>query len=168
MNVACLVFAQNRIKYRPQKTPPPYVGGLFFICIPQILKPLAVFLRWVGQEDAVFAVILCGGGGPVIGTRHHTPIIKDCEFIMLNLVPAVGADGYAGSGQFINHRRFMPGHSSVCDNSHPCTPTVGGDNGVRNFRIGYRIDGNVNGRGPIDFCNYAVFAFGAGGEKGLD
>jgi len=168
MNVACLVFAQNRIKYRPQKTPPPYVGGLFFICIPQHLKPLAVLLCWVGQEDAVFAVRLGGGGGPVIRARHHTPIIKDGEFIMFNLVPAVGADGYAGGDQFINHGRFMPGHNSVGDNSHPCALVMGGDNGVRNFRIGYRIDGNVNGCGQIDFCDYAVFAFGAGGEKGLD
>ena len=58
----------------------------------------------------------------------------------------------------------MPGHSSVGDNSHPCAPTVGGDNGVRNFRIGYGIDGNVNGRGPTQLGNYAVFAFGAWGE----
>ena len=50
----------------------------------------------MGQEDAVFTVILCGGGGPVIGTGYHTPIIKDGEFIMLNLVPAIDADGYAG------------------------------------------------------------------------
>lgn len=50
------------------------------------------------------------------------PIIKDGEFIMFNLVPAIGADGNAGGDQFINHGRFMPGHSSVCDNSHPCTP----------------------------------------------
>ena len=113
------------------------MGGLFFICVPQHLKPLAVFLCGVGQEDAVFAVILGGGGGPVIGTRHHTPIIKDGEFIMLNLVPAVGADGYAGGRQIINHGRFMSGHSSVGDNSHPCAPTVGGDNGIGNFRIGY-------------------------------
>ena len=143
---------------------PPHVGGLFFICIPQIFKPFGVFLRWGGQEDAVFAVIPCGGGGPVIGTRHHMLIIKDGEFVVFNLVPAVGADGYAGGDQFINHGRFMSGHNSVCDNSHPCAPTVGGNNGVRNFRIGYGIDGNVNGCGPIDFCNYAVFAFGAGGE----
>ena len=140
------------------------MGGLFFICIPQIFKPFAVFLRGVGQEDAVFTVILGGGGGPVIGTSHHAPIIKDGEFIMFNLVPAVGADGYAGSDQFINHGRFMPGHSSVGDNSHPCTPTVGGDNGIGNFRIGYGIDGNVNGCGATQFCDYAVFAFGAGGE----
>ena len=113
------------------------MGGLFFICVPQHLKSLGVFLRWVGQEDAVFAVILGGGGGPVIGTRHHTPIIKDGEFIMLNLVPAVGADGDAGGRQIINHGRFVSGHSSVCDNSHLCAPTVGGDNGIRNFRIGY-------------------------------
>ena len=78
------------------------------------------------------------------------------------------AQSCAGGDQFINHGRFMPGHSSVCDNSHPCTPVMGGDNGGRYFRIGYRIDGNVNGCGPIDFCDYAVFAFGAGGEKGLD
>ena len=140
------------------------MGGLFFICIPQIFKPFAVFLCWVGQEDAVFAVILCGGGGPVVRARHHTPIIKDGEFIMFNLVPAIDADGDAGGDQFINHGRFMPGHSSVCDNSHPCTPAVGGDNGVRNFRIGYGIDGNVNGCGPPQFGNYAVFASGAGGE----
>ena len=140
------------------------MGGLFFICIPQHLKPFAVFLRWVGQEDAVFTVILCGGGGPVIRAGHHAPIIKDGEFIMFNLVPAVGADGYAGSGQFINHGRFVSGHSSVCDNSHPCAPTVGGNNGIRNFRIGYGIDGNVNGRGATQFGNYVVFAFGAGGK----
>lgn len=79
------------------------MGGLFFICIPQHLKSLAVFLCWGGQEDAVFAVILGGGGGPVIGTSHHTPIIKDGEFIMFNLVPAIDADWYAGGGQFINH-----------------------------------------------------------------
>ena len=144
------------------------MGGLFFICVPQHLKPLAVFLCGVGQEDAVFAVILGGGGGPVIGTRHHTPIIKDGEFIMLNLVPAVGADGYAGGRQIINHGRFMSGHSSVGDNSHPCAPTVGGDNGIRNFRIGYGIDGNVDFIGTTQLGNYAVFAFGAGGEKGLD
>lgn len=131
---------------------------------PQIFKPFGVFLRWVGQEDAVFTVILCGGGGPVIGTRYHTPIIKDGEFIMFNLVPAIDADGYAGGDQFINHGRFMPGHSSVCDNSHPCTPTVGGDNDVRNFRIGYRINGNVDFIGTTQLGNYAVFAFGAGGE----
>lgn len=122
----------------------------------------------MGQEDAVLTVILCGGDGPVIRAGHHAPIIKDCEFVVFNLVPVVGADGYAGGDQFINHGRFMPGHSSVCDNSHPCAPTVGGDNGVRNFRIGYRIDGNVNGRGPTQFGDYAVFAFGAGGEKGPD
>ena len=63
---------------------------------PQIFKPFAVFLRWGGQEDAVFTVILGGGGGPVIRAGHHAPIIKDGEFIMFNLVPAVGADGYAG------------------------------------------------------------------------
>ena len=135
---------------------------------PQIFKSLAVFLCWGGQEDAVFAVILCGGGGPVIGTRHHTHIIKNGEFIMFNLVPAVGTDGDAGGDQFINHGRFMPGHSSVCDNSHPCTPTVGGDNGVRDFRIGYRIYGNVDFIGPTQFGDYAVFASGAGGEKGPD
>ena len=122
----------------------------------------------MGQEDTVFAVILGGGGGPVIGTRHHMPIIKDGEFIMLNLVPAIDADGYAGGDQFINHRRFMPGHSSLGDDADTGAPTVGGDNGVHYFRIGYRIYGNVNGRGPIDFCDYAVFAFGAGGEKGPD
>ena len=143
---------------------PPCVGGLFFICIPQHLKPFAVFLRGVGQEDAVFTVILCGGGGPVIGTSHHTPIIKDCEFIMFNLVPAIGADGYAGGDQFINHGRFMPGHSSVGDNADMGAPTVGGNNGVRNFRVGYGINGNVDFIGPTQFGNYAVFAFGAGGE----
>ena len=135
---------------------------------PQIFKPLSVFLRWVGQEDAVFAVILCGGGGPVIGTRHHAPIIKDGKFIMLNLVPAIGADGNAGARQIINHGRFMSGHNSVGNDADTGAPTVGGDNGVRNFRIGYRIDGNVNGCGPTQLGNYAVFAFGAGGEKGLD
>lgn len=140
------------------------MGGLFFIYIPQHLKPLGVFLRGVGQEDAVFAVILCGGGGPVIRACHYTPIIKDCEFVVFNLVPAIDADGYAGSDQFINHRRFMPGHSSVRDDTDTCAPAMGGDNGVRNFRIGYRINGDVNGRGLADFCNYAVFAFGAGGE----
>ncbi len=93
------------------------MGGLFFICIPQIFKPFAVFLCWVGQEDAVFTVVFCGGGGPVIRARHHTPIIKDCEFIMFNLVPAVGADGYAGGDQFINHGRFMPGHNSIGDDA---------------------------------------------------
>ena len=137
---------------------------LFRIHPPQIFKPFAVFLRWVGQEDAVFTVILGGGGGPVIGTRHHTPIIKDCEFVMFNLVPAIGADGYASGRQFINHGRFMSGHSSVGDNSHPCAPTVGGNNGVRYFRIGYGIYGNVNGRGTTQLGNYAVFAFGSGGE----
>ena len=75
------------------------MGGLFFIYVPQILKSLGVFLCGVGQEDAVFAVILGGGGGPVIRTGHHAPIIKDGEFIMFNLVSAVDADGYAGSGQ---------------------------------------------------------------------
>lgn len=134
---------------------------------PQILKPFAVFLCGVGQEDAVFTVILCGGGGPVIRTRHHTPIIKDGEFIMLNLVPAVDADGYAGDRQIINHGRFMPGHSSVGDDADTGAPTVGGDNGVRNFRIGYRIDGNVDFISPTQLGNYAVFAFGAGGEKRL-
>ena len=87
---------------------------------------------------------------------------------MLNLVAAVGADGDAGRGQFINHGRFMPGHSSVRDDADAGAPTAGGNNGVRNFRIGYGIYGNVNGCSPIDFCNYAVFAFGAGGEKGPD
>ena len=140
------------------------MGGLFFICVPQHLKSLGVFLCGVGQEDAVFAVILGGGGGPVIRARHHTPIIKDSEFIMFNLVPAVGADGDAGSRQFINHGRFMFGHSSVGDDADAGTPTVGGNNGVRNFRIGYGIDGNVNGCGPTQFCDYAVFTFGAGGE----
>ena len=143
-------------------------AGYFFICIPQIFKPFGVFLRWAGQEDAVFAVILGGGGGPVIGTRHHTPIIKNSEFVVFNLVPAIGADGDAGGDQFINHGRFMPGHSSVCDDADAGAPTVGGDNGVRNFRIGYGIYGNVNGCGPTQLGNYAVFAFGAGGEKGLD
>ena len=118
----------------------------------------------MGQEDAVFTVILGGGGGPVIRAGHHTPIIKDCEFVVFNLVPAVGADGYAGGDQFINHGRFMPGHSSVGDDADTGAPAVGGNNGVRNFRIGYRINCNVDGRGTIDFCNYAVFAFGAGGE----
>ena len=140
------------------------MGDFLPIHPPQHLKSLAVFLCWGGQEDTVFAVILCGSGGPVIGTSHHAPIIKDGEFIMFNLALAVGADGNAGGDQLPNHGRFMPGHSSVCDNSHPCAPTVGGNNGVRNFRIGYGIDGNVNGRGPTQFCNYAVFAFGAGGE----
>ena len=73
------------------------MGGLFFICTPQIFKPLGVFLRRVGQEDAVFAVILGGGGGPVIRTGHHTPIIKDCEFVVFNLVSAIDADGYAST-----------------------------------------------------------------------
>ena len=122
----------------------------------------------MGHEDAVFTVILGGGGGPVIGTSHYMPIIKDGEFIMFNLVPAVGADGDAGGDQLINHGRFMPGHSSVCDNSHHCAPTVGGDNGGRYFRIGYGINGNVDFIGPTQFGDYAVFAFGAGGEKGLD
>lgn len=140
------------------------MGGLFFICVPQHLKSLGVFLCGVGQEDAVFAVIFCGGGGPVIRAGHHAPIIKNGEFIMFNLAPAIGADGDTGGHQIINHGRFMPGHSSVCDNSHPCAPTVGGNNGVRNFRIGYGIDGNVDFIGPPQFCNYAVFAFGAGGE----
>ncbi len=118
----------------------------------------------MGQEDAVFAVILGGGGGPVIGTRHHTPIIKDGEFIMFNLVPAIGADGYAGGRQFINHGRFMPGHSSVGDDADAGAPLVGGNNGIGNFRIGYGIDGNVDFIGPTQLGNYAVFAFGAGGE----
>ena len=87
---------------------------------------------------------------------------------MFNLVPAIDADGYAGGDQFINHRRFMPGHSSVRDDADTGAPTVGGDNGVRNFRIGYGIDGNVDFIGPIQLGNYSVFAFGAGGEKGLD
>ena len=104
---------------------------------PQIFKPFGVFLCGVGQEDAVFTVIFCGGGGPVIGTRHHTHIIKDCEFVVFNLVPAVGADGYAGGDQFINHGRFMPGHSSVRDNADTGAPLVGGNNGIGNFRIGY-------------------------------
>ena len=94
------------------------MGGLFFIFIPQIFKPLAVLLHGVGQEDAVFAVILGGGGGPVIRAGHHAPIIKDGEFIMFNLVPAIDADGYAGGDQFINHGRFMPGHSSVGDDAN--------------------------------------------------
>lgn len=140
------------------------MGGLFFICIPQHLKPFAIFLCGEGQEDAVFAVILGGGGGPVIGTRHHTPIIKDGEFIMLNLVPAVGADGDAGGDQFINHGRFMPGHSSVRDDADTGAPLVGGDNGVRYFRICYGINGNVDFIGPTQLGNYSVFAFGAGGE----
>ncbi len=118
----------------------------------------------MGHEDAVFAVVLGGGGGPVIGTRHHTPIIKNCKFIMFNLMPAIDADGYAGDDQFINHGRFMPGHSSVGDDADTGAPTMGGDNGVRNFQIGYGIYGNVNGCGLADLCNYAVFAFGAGGE----
>ena len=143
-------------------------GFIVFVHPPQHLKPFAVFLRWVGHEDTVFAVILCGGGGPVKGTGYHAHIIKDGEFVMLNLVPAIDADGYAGSDQFINPGRFMPGHSSVCNDADTGAPLVGGNNGVCNFRIGYRINGNVNGRGPIDFCNYAVFAFGAWGEKGLD
>ena len=144
------------------------MGGLFFIYVPQIIKPFAVFLHWVGQEDAVFAVVLGGGGGPVIRARHHTPIIKDGEFIMLNLVLAIDADRDAGGDQFINHGRFMPGHSSVGDNADMGAPTVGGNNGICDFRIGYRIDGNVNGCGATQFCNYAVFAFGTWGEKGLD
>lgn len=118
----------------------------------------------MGQEDAVFAVVLGGGGGPVIGTRHHTPIIKDGEFIMLNLVAAVGADRDAGGDQFINHGRFMPGHSSVRDDADTGAPTVGGDNGIGNFRIGYGIYGNVDFISPTQFGDYAVFAFGAGGE----
>lgn len=118
----------------------------------------------MGQEDAVFTVILCGGGGPVLGTGHHTHIIKEGEFIMFNLVPAIGADGYASGRQFINHGRFMSGHSSIHDDADMGAPTVGGDNGFRNFRIGYRIDGNVNGCGATQFGDYAVFAFGAGGE----
>ena len=136
----------------------------FYIYIPQHLKPLAVFLRWVGQEDAIFTVILGGGGGPVIGTRHHTHIIKDCKFIMFNLVPAIDADGYANGDQFINHGRFMSGHSSVGDDADTGAPTMGGDNGIGNFRIGYGIYGNVDFIGPTQLGNYAVFAFGAGGE----
>ena len=54
-------------------------------------------MRWGGQEDAVFAVVLGGGGGPVIGTGHHTHIIKDGEFVVFNLVPAIDADGDAGT-----------------------------------------------------------------------
>ena len=92
------------------------------------------------------------------------PIIKDGKFIMLNLVPAIDADGYAGSGQFINHGRLMPGHSSVGDDADTGAPLVGGNNGGRYFRIGYGIDGNVNGRGPTQLGDYAVCAFGAGGE----
>ena len=130
---------------------------------PQIFKPFGVFLRWVGQEDAVFTVILCGGDGPVIRTGHHTPIIKDGKFIMLNLVPAIGADGDAGGDQFVNHRRFMPSHSSVGDNADTGAPLVGGNNGVRNVRIGYRINGNVDFISPTQFGDYAVFAFGSGG-----
>ncbi len=118
----------------------------------------------MGQEDAIFTVVFCGGGGPVIRASHHAPIIKDGEFVMFDLVPAVDADGDAGGDQFINHGRFMPGHSSVGDDADTGAPTVGGDNGVRNFRIGYRIDGNVNGCGAPQLCDYAVFAFGAGGE----
>ena len=96
------------------------------------------------------------------------PIIKDGEFIMFNLVSAIDADGDTGGRQFINHGRFVSGHSSVGDNADTGAPTVGGDNGVRNFRIGYGIDGNVDFIGPTQLGNYAVFAFGAGGEKGLD
>ena len=140
------------------------MGGLFFICIPQIFKPFGVFLRGVGQEDAVFTVVFCGGGGPVIRPRHHTHIIKDGEFIMFNLVPAVGTDGDAGGDQFINHGRFMSSHSSVRDDADTSAPTVGGNNGICDFRIGYGIYGNVDFVGPTQFCNYAVFAFGAGGE----
>lgn len=141
------------------------MGGLFFIYVPQHLKPFAVFLCWVGQEDAVFAVILGGGVGPVIRAGHHAPIIKDGEFIMFNLVPAIDADGYAGGDQFINHGRFMPGHSSVGDDADTGAPLVGGNNGVRNFRISYRINGNVDFISPTQFGNYAVFAFGSGGEQ---
>ena len=79
-------------------------------------------------------------------------------------MPAVDADGDAGGDQFINHGRFMSGHSSVGDNADTGTPLVGGDNGIGNFRIGYGIDGNVDFIGPTQFCDYAVFAFGAGGE----
>ena len=135
------------------------MGGLFFICVPQHFKPFAVFLCWGGQEDAVFAVVFRRGGGPVIRARHYALVIKDGELIMLNLMPAVGADGYASGRQFVNQRRFMPRHCSVGDNSHRCPTTVRG-----NFRIGYGIDGNVNGRGAPKFGNYAVFAFGAGGK----
>ena len=146
---------------------PPHVGGLFFICVPQHLKPFAVLLRWGCQEDAVFTVVFCGGGGPVIRARHHAHIIKDSEFVMFNLVPAIDADGDAGGDQLINHGRFMSGHSSVGDNADTGTPLVSGNNGVRNFRIGYGIDGNVNGCGATQLGDYAVFAFGAGGEKRL-
>ena len=45
-----------------------------------------------------------------------------------------------------------------------CPTTVCSNNGVHNFRIGYGIDGNVNGRGACQLGNYAVFAFGAGGK----
>ena len=93
------------------------------------------------------------------------PIIKDGEFIMFNLVSAIDADGDTGGRQFINHGRFVSGHSSVGDNADTGAPTVGGDNGVRNFRIGYGIDGNVDFIGPTQLGNYAVFAFGAGGEQ---
>lgn len=140
------------------------MGGLFFICVPQHLKPFGVLLYWLGQEDAVFTVVFCGGGGPVVRARHHAPIIKDGEFIMFNLVPAIDADGYAGGDQFINHGRFMPGHSSVGDDADTGAPLVGGNNGVRNFRISYRINGNVDFISPTQFGDYAVFAFGAGGE----
>ena len=61
----------------------------------------------------------------------------------------------------------MSGHNSVGDNADMGAPTVGGDNGIRNFRIGYGINGNINGCGPTQFGNYAVFAFGAGGEIGF-
>ena len=84
---------------------------------------------------------------------------------MFNLVSAIDADGYAGDDQFINHRRFMPGHSSVGDNADAGAPTVGGNNGICDFRIGYRIYGNVNGCGVTQFCDYAVFTFGTGGEQ---
>ena len=131
---------------------------------PQHFKPFAVLLCGVGQEDAVFAVILGGGGGPVIRTRHHALIIKDGEFVVFNLMSAVDADGDAGARQIINHGRFMPGHSSVGDDADAGAPLVGGDNGIRNFRIGYRINGNVDFIGPTQFGDYAVFAFGAGGE----
>ncbi len=92
----------------------------------------------MGQEDAVFTVILGGGGGPVIGTRHYTPIIKDSEFIMFNLVPAVGADGYAGDDLFINHGRFMSGHSSVGDDADMGAPLVGG-NKKQCYRSGINV-----------------------------
>ena len=66
------------------------MGGLFFICVPQHIKSLGVFLRGVGHEDAVFTVVFCGGGSSVIRT-HHAPIIKDGEFVMFNLVPVLNS-----------------------------------------------------------------------------